>query len=71
MKISIFLWSTNVSYFEEGHQATSVIGTQMMINLSVWYSHIILPMKNNKSTPESTWDSDDSCECHDRQVLSW
>ena len=42
-----------------------------MINPLVWYSHNILPIKNDKLKPKSTWGPDDRFGCHDRQVLPW
>ena len=51
--IIIFLWPT------KEHQATSVTGEQIIINPLVWYSHLMIPMKNDKSIFKSMKDSDD------------
>ena len=45
----------------------SVTGSQIIINPWFWYSHITLPMKNDKSK----WDSDYRYEFYDQLVLPW
>ena len=50
-----FLRLTEVSSSSEKDQATSVTGARIIINPWVWYSRIILPMKNNRSRFKSMW----------------
>ena len=35
----------------------------------VWYNHNLLPIKDDKLKPKSTWGPDDKFRCHDQQVL--
>ena len=62
---TLLIWPILSSSFDV-YKATSVTEVEMIINLLVWYSHNILPMKTEKS--KQTLDSDDKSKCHDQQV---
>ena len=57
--------------FLKEYEVTSVRGAQIITKPWVTYSYYILPLKNHKSKSESTWDSPDRSERHDRHVLLW
>ena len=46
-----------------------MVGSQIIINLWVWNSYHILPMKNDKSKPNSMWDPENRSGCHDPYAL--